>query len=117
MSTMKKHTAIGVTVSVLVATLGSAAAVAYDLSRTPRLPSATSELAAPFKPAPAGFAQPVSGLQPVLYIPTLTIVGRFHPPPVVRAARALKAAADTAQMQCTSWRELDMGSGRVQVCE
>jgi hypothetical protein len=57
-----------------------------------------------------------------LSLPTTTIAGKAH-----RAAAAPKAAAaapaaepappDIDTMRCAEWRELDMGSGHVQVCQ
>ena len=120
MAPMKKRTAIAVTVGVWMAALGSAAALEYDLNRAPHLSrphlaSVTSLPATPLTAAPPAFALLASEVQPVLVIPTITIVGSMRrsvdrePQPV--------PAVDISNMTCTDWRGLDIGSGHVQVCE
>jgi hypothetical protein len=58
-----------------------------------------------------------------LSIPTITIVSkgprRSVAPKVVSEAQPdpSESLPDIAQMHCAEWRELDMGSGHVQVCE
>jgi len=112
---MKKRMAIVVTVGVWVAALGSAAALAYELNRPLRVADGTSERAAPIENAEsAAIARPVLA-PPVLYVPTITIVGRALPRPA--AVEVSKPIVDISQMHCADWRGLDMGSGRVQVCE
>jgi hypothetical protein len=118
MRPMNKRTAIAVTVSVWIAALGSATALAYDLNRTPHLArphsaNVTSQFATPAPAAPTVFAPPAPEVQSVLYIPTITIVGSM------RRADSEKPAprADISEMRCTDWRGLDIGSGHVQVCE
>jgi hypothetical protein len=44
----------------------------------------------------------------------MIIVAPLHQPGV---AGAPQAPVDNSNMQCADWRELDMGSGGVQVCE
>jgi len=114
MTSMKRRTAIAVTVGVWVAALGSAAALTYDLNRPMHLAGATAQLAVPIHAERAAVAESVLELQPVLYIPTITVVGQMPHRPGVREP---KPAVDISRMQCADWRELDMGSGRVQVCE
>jgi len=115
MTSMKRRTAIAVTVGVWVAGLGSAAALTYDLNRPMHLAGARSPLAKPINAEQAAVAEPVLELQPVLYIPTITVVGQLpHGPGVTREP---KPAVDISLMHCADWRELDMGSGRVQICE
>jgi uncharacterized NAD-dependent epimerase/dehydratase family protein len=53
-------------------------------------------------------------MQSVLNIPTVTVVGHAPRRPVV--ARVPKAS-EIPDMSCADWRVLDMGTGRVQVCE
>ena len=114
MRAMKKRTATAVTVGAWVAAVGSAAALTYDLNRPLHGVSSTLQLAAPASAARAALTGPVSELQSVLVIPTVTIVGKAAPRPKVAAAP--ETPVITA-MRCSDWRELDMGSGRVQVCE
>jgi hypothetical protein len=109
----KKWTAIAVTVGVGIAAVSAAAALTYELNRPLHLAGATSQLATPVSPAPAAFIQAVSGPAPMLYVPTITVVGRQRP----WVVGARRAAVDISEMRCADWRALDMGSGRVQVCE
>ena len=85
MTTIKQLTATAVTAGVWIAAVGSAAALTYDLNRTPHLASDAAPSAAPSHMAPALLAQPISESQPVLYVPAITIVGRIHRPSVAAA--------------------------------
>jgi len=110
---------IAVAAGVWFAGLGSAAALTYDLNRPLHSDSAratsqvASQLAAPPAPilAPAVVAPPDSL---VLRIPTVTIRGSAQRH---QAAAPAPKAREPTSMQCAGWRELDMGSGRVQVCQ
>jgi hypothetical protein len=114
MANKKIPTAIVVTLGVWIAALGSAAALTYDLNRPLYLRSTTPPFEVPSNATTqAAAAEPISTGPPVLYLPPVTIVGRYHP----IAARVPRMFADTAGEQCTDWRELEMGSGRVQLCE
>jgi hypothetical protein len=88
MMPMKKRTVLAVTLGVWIAALGSAAALATDLNRPshfarPHVATETSQPGAPLAAAPV--ARPVAAVdpapeqQPVLVIPTVTIVGSLHP--------------------------------------
>jgi hypothetical protein len=115
MANKKIPTAIVVTLGVWIAALGSAAALTYDLNRPLYVRSNTPPLEVPSNATTqvAAAAEPISVVQPVLYLPPMTIVGRYHP----AAAPVPKTFADLAGQQCTDWRALEMGSGRVQLCE
>jgi hypothetical protein len=114
MNPMKKHTALAVTVGVWIAALGSAAALTYDLNPTPRpAPEAPSGLTAT-TPKPSLPVKPAAEPSPVLMIPPVTIVAAVPRAPVAKAA---KPPVDITAMHCADWRSLDMGSGRVQVCQ
>jgi hypothetical protein len=113
MTEVKRNTAIAVTVAVWVAAVSSAAALAYDLNR-PLSGRAASQLVVPLPAARAAVAKPTQELEPVLYIPTITIVAQAPRRPAVSTAPKPR---DLSQMNCANWRELDLGSGRVQVCE
>jgi hypothetical protein len=89
MTTIKKLTATRVTVGVWLAAVGSAAALMYDLNRTPHLASDPAQSAAPSHLAPPLLAPPASESQPVLYVPPVTIVGRPHRPTVASAPKRL----------------------------
>ena len=115
MSSMRRRTAIAVGVGAWVAALGSAGALTYDLNRELPLAGASSELAAPVNAAPAVVGEPSSAEPPVLYVSTFTVVGERPSRPVV--VDKPKPVTELSQMHCADWRELDMGSGRVRVCE
>jgi hypothetical protein len=116
----KKRTSVAVAVGVWIAALGSAAALTYDLNRTPRPASETSRPTTPSTAAPVAVVQRASEPQPILYIPTITIVGSIRRS--VADAPRPEGTADTkmrdiSKMRCEDWRGLDIGSGHVQVCE
>jgi hypothetical protein len=81
MTRMKRRTALAVTIGVWVAALGSAAALTYALNRPLHWVGTTSQLGARSGTARAASAEPVSELQSVLYMPTITVVGQapHHP--------------------------------------
>ena len=112
---------VALTLGVWVAALGSAAALTYDLNRPLHEHRATSQLVEsrlaemPFDAPRQAVAAPVSEPAPALYIiPTITIVGRTPRRAVPVSDPKPK---DISQMRCAEWRELDLGSGHVQVCE
>jgi hypothetical protein len=116
MTNMKSRTAILVTLGVWLAAVGSAAALTYDLNRPLPLVDATPRLEAQVDPTPAALTDSVSEPPsvPVLHVSTLTVV-RSAPSPAVGVRP--KSTTEISQMHCADWRELNMGSGRVQVCE
>jgi hypothetical protein len=108
-----------VTAGVWVTALGSAAALAYVLDRPLQPRMEEKQVAA--APAPReSVDQVIAAVRPsapVLQIPPITIVGSA---PAKRAAfipKPVKPAPDITEMNCSQWRDLQMGSGRVQVCE
>jgi hypothetical protein len=111
MVVMKKRTAIAVTMGVWVAALGSAAALTYELNRPLHWAGVMSQLVAPIRNTAYGA---VAELQPVIYVPTVTVVGTLKD---AARARGPKPTKEISKMHCADWRELDMGSGRVQVCD
>lgn len=117
MLAMNKKTATVVTLGVWIAALASAAALAYVVNRPPRWADTTGHVATPAAPAPAAEAraEPMSEWPSVLYVPTITIVGHVHR--TMASTPARPPATDIANMSCTDWRGLDIGSGRVQVCQ
>ena len=112
MTTMKRRAAIAVTAGVWVAAVGSAAALTYDLNRPLHWADTTVLRTTPVYAARA--AEPATEMTSVLNIPTITIVGHLPHHPVVPL---VPKARDIVDMKCADWRDLDMGSGRVQVCE
>lgn len=114
MRTMKRRMAIAVTAGVWIAAVGSAAALTYDLNRPLRWVSGATHVTAASQVAREAPTETVSDSPPVLYIPTITIVAQVPRRPVTAS---VPAAPAVSPMRCADWRELDMGSGRVQVCE
>jgi hypothetical protein len=118
MVTRTNRTAVAVTLITWLFAVGSAAAVTYVV-KGPPVPRAEAfrveQAPVPARVAPlAKAALPQAEAASVLVIPTLTLIGAFHRPEVAVPTRV---AQDIPDMQCASWRELDMGSGRVKVCE
>ena len=106
-------------VGVWVLGAGSAAALTVDLSR-PAIPRLTTleDVARLHTDLPA----PVRhlGIEPgVLTLQPITIVGRHEPLPLLTPPprTTIEQMPDIARMRCAGWRDLEMGSGRVQVCE
>jgi hypothetical protein len=115
MSSNKRRTAIAVTVAVWVVAAASAAALTLELTRTPRPAREASEVAAPLSDVNAVPSPPLFRPEPVLEIAAITIVG--HAPPRRVAPRAPSSSMPESPMRCAESRALDMGSGRVSVCE
>jgi hypothetical protein len=119
MASFRKRTMFAVTAGVWLVAAGSAAALAYDLNH---LTAGGSKLTTPRGPTAASLASFASyasldegqTAQQVLHIPSITVAAPWPHRPV--AARA-PVVRDISEMNCASWRELDLGSGRVQVCE
>ncbi len=120
---MKKWTVLAVTAGVWLSAIGSAAALTYVLGGSPvprSAPSPRDDTTA--TPAPALDDRRAEVVQPIapaeLVVPTVTIVAhlaRSAPPSAARVATP--APRPIAEMRCADWRGLDMGSGRVQVCQ
>jgi hypothetical protein len=116
MASIKKRLAI-VTAIVWTCAFGSAAALAYVLDR-PLIPRETwVHGAAPSPPRSSVDDVIVPAAEPpsVLAIPPVTIVAA-PPRPIVKKV-APPQTPDISKMSCAQWRPLEMGSGRVQVCE
>ena len=90
MTSVKRRAAIAVAAGLSIAGLGSAGVLGYELNLNRTLPvaRATSQPAAPIGAVHAAIAAPESGLDSVLYVPTITIVGqRAHGAEVLREPR------------------------------
>jgi hypothetical protein len=109
-----------------LAGIGSAAALTYELKRplalhgqvdavrVPRSQGAQPPLDERASPAPAA----VLTLPPVNVVVPAVRVHRVTPPRVAHpAASSEQRPVDISQMRCKEWSQLEMGSGRVQVCE
>jgi hypothetical protein len=113
MAGMKYRTALAVTVGVWIAAVGSAVALAYELNRPLHSVDHVSQPAVPTLDATSALVvEPAQ--ESIVYLPTLTIVGRARAAPV---ARRTTLPIDIPAMDCVEWRDLDIGSGRVQVCK
>ncbi len=116
MRTIKGKVAVAVTVAVWTVALGAAAALTYDLNRplharpAPQVSSMPEGRAATQPTATA--ARPAPEEETVIHVPPATIVGRAP-----RHPSAAKAPKPKPELVCEEWRSLDMGSGRVQVCQ
>jgi hypothetical protein len=94
----------------------SATALAYDLSRTPTPRARAVDVTTIHVAAPEVVRH--AGWQPsVLTIPPITIVGHRSAPTLGIAAPQKTEPPDISRMHCADWRDLQMGSGRVQICE
>jgi hypothetical protein len=94
----------------------SAAALTYDLNRplVPRPPAvgASIHVSAPEVVRQAGWDRSVLTIAPI------TIVShRIARPIPVATPQQLETLPDISRMHCADWRDLQMGSGRVQTCE
>jgi len=108
---------LALTVAVWLAAAGSAAALTYELNR-PLVERPFPAASAPRTPAasPPGVtdqAEPSESL--VLRLPPITIAAPAVHRPLV--APIQKKPRDISAMGCAEWRDLDMGSGHVQICE
>jgi hypothetical protein len=118
MATTKRRTMIAATMGVWLAAVGSAAALTYDLNRPLEQRVHGSQLPAPSARADSslGLEEAQEAPQSVLKVPPITIVGARHrvgPAP----ARTPTVPRDISEMRCGEPRELDLGSGHVQICE
>lgn len=97
----------------------SAAALTYDLNRTPTPRAPAVDVTSIHVSAPEVVRHP--GWEPsVLTIPPITIVSRRVARPPLGVAEMQKTEPmlpDTSRMHCADWRDLQMGKGRVQTCE
>ncbi len=114
MASLKKRTAIAVTVGLWLAAAGSAAALSYHLNRGLGARAPEFEVARPSGAlAPAPLAE-----QRVLYVLPILIGAPWphRPASVTTPAPSTPVARDGPEMECTHSRELDIGSGRVEAC-
>jgi hypothetical protein len=108
---------MAITVAVWLAAAGSAAALTYELNRPlverpwPAAIAPSSRAASP--PTAIDRSEPKESF--VLQLPPITIVAQA--PHRAAVARAERKARDISAMRCAEWRDLDMGSGHVQVCQ
>jgi len=115
MATLKRRTAIAVTVGLWLAAAGSAAALGVHLNRgihpgTPGFGTVRSVQG----PAPATLVEPQ-----VLSVAPVVIAAPWPQRPASASGLtpSTPVARDILEMGCAHSRELDIGSGRVESCE
>ncbi|HEV3192572.1 MAG TPA: hypothetical protein VGY54_18815 [Polyangiaceae bacterium] len=108
---------MAITVGVWLAAAGSAAALTYELNRPlVEHPSPAANVPGTSAASPLTLTDRADARESfVLQLPPITIVGPVPHRPL--ATRAEKKARDISAMRCAEWRDLDMGSGHVQVCQ
>jgi hypothetical protein len=119
MASLNHRAALVATVAVWLTAAGSAGALTYVLNRPLELRPSVSEASAIPSPTRSSAEPAIVGSalesRAFINIPTITI--KAAPPRPVRVAPVPREPRDIAKMNCTDWRQLDMGSGRVQICE
>ena len=115
----KKWVALSAVAAVWLAGIAAAVLLAFALNRPLGHPAMaafgeprTVEVATP---AAAVFEAPILGS--ALEIDTVWIFGERYQAPARGVEPAPNVARDIADMQCSGWRELQAGSGHVQICE
>ena len=106
-----------VTASVWLAASGSAAALTYELNRP-----LFADVPARISPAPESPAPLLPGDSEVpgaatVYLAPVQVVGHAPQRPATARLGASVGHRDIRAMRCADWRDLDMGSGHVQVCD
>jgi hypothetical protein len=119
MRTLRKRAVFALAGAIWLAGIGSAAALTYELRQPLSLHDAKLPRALVFATAPAAVVERTTEVAPALYIPTVTLVARKVRPPAAAPAAvpAAKPLVDISRMHCKDWQDLQMGSGKVQVCE
>jgi hypothetical protein len=115
MRTLPKQVVFAVAGAIWLAGIGSAAALTYELRRPLSLQEAKVPRASLFGTVPAADVENTTEVAPVLYLPAATVVARTAR--LRAAAPPAKPFVDISRMHCKDWQELQMGSGKVQVCE
>src|SRR5579863_4330726 len=109
---------VAVTVGVWLAASGSAAALTYELGRAPvgqSAPALSARAPAPVESPALEKAEATESR--LLYLPPARIVAPRPRTNAVARAAPPAVARDISGMICADWRDLDMGSGHVQVCQ
>ncbi len=115
MNIHKRSLALAAAAGVWLAGIGSAVVLAYALARPMALASTMHTTAA----RTATVSQPVDAVtEPrLLELDTIWLFGdRAHYAPTA-VEPTPNVARDISNMTCTGWRELEAGSGHVQICE
>lgn len=132
MATIRRRTVLALTAGVWVMAIGSAATLAYALNRPLQVRTSPAEL--PLVPTIEWSAAEVAPVtenaqstpEIAIWIPTITIVSKASRRPSMPKVESESMSSESAQpgslpdisqMHCAEWRQLDMGSGRVQICE
>jgi hypothetical protein len=115
---MKRYALAAMALGVWLTGAASAAALTYELHRPLTPPKGTTDLVM----SRGAAAEELRAEAPVpLEVPTTIIVGRRvaaggHTAPLLVPATPPEPK-DIDEMSCAEWRELDMGSGHVRICE
>ncbi|MGH7295700.1 MAG: hypothetical protein ACRELB_12230 [Polyangiaceae bacterium] len=114
---MKRSILAAITCGVWVSAAASAAALTYGLNRPLRAP-ASFVAPEPSPPLTSSESTTLPDEVPsLLEVPVTTIVARVVHSGARAAALAPSPPRDIAAMSCAGWRDLDMGSGRVEICQ
>lgn len=128
MAAFKRRTMFAITLGVWFAAIGSAAALTYDLNRPVKLPAHGWQV-----PVDRGPAAVPPDLVEVLDLPdrapdhpaiapAAATSGRVRQRPARASAPETEVARPDvvrpiSEMHCHEWRDLDVGSGQVQICD
>jgi hypothetical protein len=97
--------------------IGSASALVAVLN-APLVPKVAPKMDEVVPTAPAvTAAAPATGTESVLMVPAVTIVGKQRATRRAPVEVKPEVSRDISAMQCGEARELNMGSGHVQICE
>ena len=115
---MKRYALAAMALGVWLTGAASAAALTYELDRPLTPAKGTTDVL--LSKTPASEELRSEGVVPV-EIQATTIVGHRHvakrlPAPLIIPATAPEPR-DIDDMTCAEWRELDMGTGHVRICE
>lgn len=115
---LKWRTELALTAGVWVAAIGFASTLAYLLNRPLEERFSFASLIPPtvVTPTASDVTPAADTADTALTVPTLTIVARAphrHTVPMVLP----ESYPDIAKLNCSEWRELEQGSGRVQICD
>jgi hypothetical protein len=114
---MKRFVVAVMACGVWLAGAASAATLAHVLRRPLAPPTALAEIV-PSRAVPRLDPAFQVALPGVIAIPPITIVGRRAVvAPRVAPAPAPVVRRDITEMNCADWRDLEMGSGRVRICQ
>ena len=123
MAAFKRRTMFAITLGVWFAAIGSAAALTYDLNRPVKLPAQGWQMPVDRGPVTTPPA-PVDAVQLAdqpARAPAVATAGQVRhrparpsPPETMSIPEVVRPISE---MHCHEWRDLDVGSGQVQICD